>query len=510
MKKLINAAGKNPGLVISALIVFVGICVFFIVVNPIIPYDGDDWLFYSHFRSAVPSKAYWNAGRIFQDILFPFLGFISAFIVSPITGNYLFSFAITIALVLALSVTIFHVSLYRLFLAIVKNRAIAITGCFLMLVLYFVFFKTKYESTYMLHGLNFTCVICYTIPGLLNSILVCVLLRYHVKGIAVTPKNIGVLKFGFLVLFSYLAVFTILFESIILTVFCFFYVVYSCLKDKKPDLKKTVYHLCVIAAFIVYCIFEITSARAATDTVNTFALNQSTGFFARILISVQTSYILLSQINAVFMIFFVAIMGAAITVFVVKILGGLKPQFFECLIFTIIAALSLYLANVIVSAQAGALFYPQFLQVMYGVFFYLFLGMSLSVCFLLKDFRWMIVIVPLAIFIFSNELLNSNNRYTGQLSYHWVEGQLPVSKKMELTNNWIDVMRRADRNGESEVTLYVPDYPNRDDFPHPAGYWGTAFSGALFAHRITARYITVKLEYVDGILRKNSFENDWQ
>ena len=505
MEYLFKKAREHPGLIISTAVVFTGLCIFFINIHPIIPYDGDDWLYLGLFRYAIPMSRYWDAARVFQDILIPVSGMISAFIVYPFTGDYLFSFAITTAFVISVFASALYISLYQLLVSVINNRKIAVFGCLMMGIFYFGFFKTKYESFYMLHALNYNCVYCYIIPGLLNSILVCKLLCLQVKGVIITPANLGSFKFGVLLVLVYLAIFSMLFGALILAAYCTFYAVLSIIKDRKLILRKNLFHLAVIGLFVIFCLFEITSERAGYDTINTFELNASTGYFERILIAVKSSFTLFRQIDIILFVFSVLSLAAATILLVIKYKKERDSRVAELLLMSLFMTFGIYGVIVIVSAKAGAEFYPQLLQVMHGVFFSYLLSAILSIAYFFYSFEKIRILALFFLVLFTNELFNGDNRYADQMSYHWVEGQLPTSKKMKLTNEMIGIMRDADRENKTEITLYVPKYPNTDDFPHPRSYWGGAFSKTLFVHRVTSRYIKVNLEYADGILPPNSF-----
>jgi hypothetical protein len=58
---------RNAFPIIGLCVIFICIAVFFIVVHPIIPWESDDWLCLSGFRSAVPGIG-WIPGRIFNEI----------------------------------------------------------------------------------------------------------------------------------------------------------------------------------------------------------------------------------------------------------------------------------------------------------------------------------------------------------------------------------------------------------------------------------------------------------
>ncbi|AEF80309.1 hypothetical protein [Leadbettera azotonutricia] len=488
-------------IILASLFVFSALMVFFTVVHPIIPYDNDDWGLLCNFRHAFPDASTSSPSRIFQEIFMPFIGLISAFVVNIFVKDYLFSFAVTLAIVLAVISTVLFNVVYRLFCSLTNKKGLSILICLLMSLFYFGFFKTRYDSTYMLYSINYTCAFYYIIPNLLNSILVCLLMKYECQGTKISPDGLGYVKFGIIVAAAYFAIFSMLFSMAILAVYCGLNLILSIVVYKKQFAKKILFQIAIIVGFLVYCYFEITSQRAATDTIGTFELNENTGFLERVVIAFYTSLGLLEQINKAFLIFAMVIIFVALIIFSVNIKKDSSNKIIKPAAMCIILCPAIFLAYMLISAMAGAQFYPSYTQVMYGAFFYFFMAAGLCLAYILEKFPRLTILVPVVILIFTNEAANPYLRFQDQMSYHWNNIQLSTKKKMELTNHWIEQMKEADSQGITEITLQVPYYPDHeDDMPTGSNYWPLGFTNSLFLHHVTFYYINVKLDYVEGML----------
>ena len=53
------------------LAVFGILYLWFARVKPLVPYDGDDWLYLSYARKAVPLWGDWNPARVLPEVLMP-------------------------------------------------------------------------------------------------------------------------------------------------------------------------------------------------------------------------------------------------------------------------------------------------------------------------------------------------------------------------------------------------------------------------------------------------------
>ena len=186
---------KNLLAVICALFIFLTIVVFFTYVKPVVPFDADDWLYVSKTVSyPVPTILRWNPTRIFPEYLEPITGYFAAYVIYPLTGDYLFSMSLAAAIMLASFISALYIALYSLFLALNKDRTICALAGATIIALYFALFKSNDQSnTYMFYGRTYTLAFFYTAPNILNSIAVCVLARrlilYGSLSIAKFSKN---------------------------------------------------------------------------------------------------------------------------------------------------------------------------------------------------------------------------------------------------------------------------------------------------------------------------------
>ena len=83
------------------LAVFGILYLWFARVKPLVPYDGDDWLYLSYARKAVPLWGDWNPARVLPEVLMPLCGAVAAYVVMPLTGDYIGSITIVSAVVVS-------------------------------------------------------------------------------------------------------------------------------------------------------------------------------------------------------------------------------------------------------------------------------------------------------------------------------------------------------------------------------------------------------------------------
>ena len=104
MKKSIgNEMGK---VTIVNIILFLFLFVFFTRICPIILYDKDDWIYIGQMRIPFPQWNGWNPVKVLPEILMPICGYISAYFIYPIIGNYFFSITITSAIILSIFIAL--------------------------------------------------------------------------------------------------------------------------------------------------------------------------------------------------------------------------------------------------------------------------------------------------------------------------------------------------------------------------------------------------------------------
>lgn len=101
---------------ISQLVIFGLFLLFFLIINPIIPYDADDWTYLSRFRIPLPLISEWNPTKVLPETLMPFGGWSAEHIFYKIfykiLNNYVLSVTVAGGILLALFVSLFGLGAY--------------------------------------------------------------------------------------------------------------------------------------------------------------------------------------------------------------------------------------------------------------------------------------------------------------------------------------------------------------------------------------------------------------
>ena len=73
----------NKSVILYFAVVFLGLFIFFTQVHGLMPYDGDDWVNLSKMRAAIPKWHGFNPVKVLPEDLFPIVGYIAAYVVTP-------------------------------------------------------------------------------------------------------------------------------------------------------------------------------------------------------------------------------------------------------------------------------------------------------------------------------------------------------------------------------------------------------------------------------------------
>ena len=491
---MIEKIKNNSWLVFSVCAVFIILLVFFTVAHPIVPFDADDWLYLGGFGHPFPIIGAWNPSRVFPGVSIPFAGLFAAYIVNPILGDYLTSISFTVAVIVAIFTTVFYWSLYRLFLSITGDKIISISSGLIVLCLCFVFFKTQEEgSQYMLYAHNLCTYFFYTIPNLLNSILTCMFMHFAACGTNISIKGLGRTTFIFVAITLYFAIFSMLYSVIILAVYCFWQLFISI--TQKEKITKNFALIIILAGFLVYMILEFTGRRAAWTIRET---GNYSFFSLEYLRHCKEALInLLGLVRQIQGILFVTlpINFFAIALLRFNIAEDKNKPLIKTGIISLLGFVSLIPAMVMVAGRSNP-FHAGNIEYMYSIFFYYILFSMLSMIYILTKLKIAAVILPFFLVFFFLETTNTNMPYSKQPDYaiHYFGHDITTRQKIDLTNNWIEQVKIADKDHAESVTIIIPEssYPNGwpialESFP---GY----FSQSLYVHGITSRRITILLQ----------------
>ncbi|MDR2479071.1 MAG: hypothetical protein LBD48_07145 [Treponema sp.] len=480
----------NCWLLLSAAAVFVLVYLFFALAHPVVPYDNDDWNYLGLFRRALPLGTEWNPSRVFQEVITPLAGHFSAFVVYPLTHDYVASFSITTALICAAFMTALFVFLYRLFVSLCSGKIIAAFSALVVICLFFVFLKTQQDSAYMLHGYNLNTIFAYSIPNVLNSILVCFLMFCAANNINAGLNHLGIKKMSLFVIAAYCAIFSMLFSNVILAVYCFYALLFSVLKKEK--LSGKIAPAVILAGVIYYCYLEFFGTRANSElggssTASLFSME----FVLQLRQSWWNFLGMLKQIHKP------VLSASLVVIFLALILCLLnreyekKSRFLEAMVISLCSCISIAAGLVLVCGKAGPN-YSSLIQCMYGVFFFYFLLTGIALTYVVSKLRKALVVLPLLLLILVNEATNSTHWYAEQAYYDqdYFGNRIGSFQKQQLVNQWIGAIREADERGDGAVVIRVPASVN-PEWPVSVERFGELFANTLYGHKIISRHITI-------------------
>lgn len=196
-------------------VVFIIFFVFYAKIHPIVPFDNDDWDTMVAMRGFYPSMSCWNPTRLFPECLQPVVATISAFVITPMVGDYIYAMVYCNAFIVSLFILLFLYSCHRL---LTRHFGMGdLCSCALLSIFVLFHFLILRQETglsdYLWYSLDQDCYYYYTIPNLLCSSLVIYLIsRGNQLPHSVRGRSI-------LFILTYLGLCSNLFSTIILTAY---------------------------------------------------------------------------------------------------------------------------------------------------------------------------------------------------------------------------------------------------------------------------------------------------
>ena len=193
-------------------------------VIPTLPFDSDDWELLNTARSGLPSLAAFNLARVLPETLMPCAGYLAAYLIRPVVGDYLNALMLAAALLTASMVAIYVTLFYRLLTHQAGlGRFASLTATLVFFIAHFtVLLRTPDETGIpVLPGsFNYTCFFYYVIPSLLCARLVMTLMQQGGSFDAYGGLDRPGPRLSALVVALYLGVFSNLFSSYVLAAWC--------------------------------------------------------------------------------------------------------------------------------------------------------------------------------------------------------------------------------------------------------------------------------------------------
>ncbi len=468
---------KNFGENFTVIAVFAAMFLFFSQVHPITLFDGDDWNVISDARPALPKWGGWNPIKILPETFFPICGYIAAYVVKPIIGDYLSAITITAALILSFFIAIYIL----LFIEFVKkifgvNNFLAnLTGIIFLLLHFALFLRhNAQDNIYLFHTIDANCYFNYVIPNILNAALVLLIVQLDItKNIfsEVTPRS-AALFFAL-----YLGIFSNILNSNLLGIFVFIELL-SRVERKNFKLKNFFGEnksLCVILIFwLISLLFEANGGRAKN-----FAADGD--YFANVIQTATAFFNSLSHNHGLGLMIF----SIVTVIFILTRRGDSEAKIFLKVAAKFAACVPFLAIYTILVAARADMNYATRADVQFGLFFCIMVIFCATLLYWLKKFPQTAFILPILCFALFTWIFSGKRSYSPSTF-----GNVPEQICAEISQSIIDQIIAADRAGLDKITIAVPKGDDIDNWPHPL-YMGKNISRTLCNHGIISRRIEV-------------------
>lgn len=168
----------------------------------------------------------------------------------------------------------------------------------LFLILCFLIFRNRGTSRFMFSAENMNCVFNYTIPGIINAICVLILMQY--QDFSKEYKSFNAIKKGLFVTVVYFAIFSNIFHSGMLAIYCGIMAlkgIWDLIKERKKDIRNYCrqydVYLLILVLWGFAVLFEVAGGRASTV---------SSGMSLSLVISVKQLIALTGALSPIFVL----------------------------------------------------------------------------------------------------------------------------------------------------------------------------------------------------------------
>lgn len=472
------------------LLLLTAFALFFTRLYPVMVYDSDDWLYISAIREAYPIWGDWNPTRVFPEVLMPLCGNLAGQLVYPLIGDYVKAQTLVLGGTVALFVTLYLFSFYGFLSRRFRLPDWGAEGLtVLFAALHFWALRVNHENNcYLFRSINVTGYFYYTIPALLGACLIFLLESDFTDSLW---KKEGWLSKGFFLLAVYMAVFSNLYGSQVLAIYCGVRWLKAVWQWRQKALsaqgfrRETILLLGIVAAWLVGMVFELNGGRADMVTVN---------MGKGMLESLHTLLQLRHRLNPLFLAFCgLTVLGAcALTVYRKKPDGHLL----DALLWQLpCAALSaVYLVLLCGRVNPG---YVEREDVLLGLALFCLMAVVTALAWLMERLPALLAVLPLLLCILLCDTNTSGRtfRESNVSNLHWT-----VCAAVD--NAIIQQLKEAEANGAHEAVVRVPLWGPEDNWPHLDD--GARYAKALYKQGVLSRYLAVSLEFDED------FQEDFQ
>lgn len=425
--------------------VFVVFYVFFYVIHPLIPYNTDDWGIIL-WRSALPELPHYNPTRVMPGLLFPISGYIAAYVVYPMTGDYIGSFTIVNAFVVSVAITVYAYFFYRLMCVRFKRgnaEAIMLTALFLLL--HFVVYRIDKSSNLHLFYSNDVCqYYFYLIPHLAASCLVMSLMCKD----WLMDNTYSPLKRGFLLLAVYLVLSSSLFCTITFTAYVFAHLCVCWSREKSTSVREYLsQNRWPITVLLFWGLINLIEALGGRS-VQLMRENEGMADVLTVLITFAHS-----GINK----WIVLLFGATAVIEIFRCIKNKRLSKFSVVVFFSLVCSFCYV--VLLCTQTGER-YVVGSRGQFSVFFYMFIFLFAKVNDVLNRYVRVIEVLPF-LFILLFAYVNTTSSTFRDVGDYVIQHGYDLSALRKINERNFNAIIEGSQQNKDSVFLRVPHIPDR-------------------------------------------------
>ena len=465
------------------LAVFLSMLLFFEIAHPLVILDADDWTYIAQSRIALPSARFWNPARVLPETLMPYASGLGVLLFGRL--GLIRATTIMNGLVLSIGICCYIMAFYRLLRDVLKLGAgrSALLALLFLLLHFTIFRRTLDQNRYLFWAKDVTCVYYYVIPALLNCGLVMTLAR---SGLHRRFWEKGELaRKSFLVLAAYLAVFSNLFESAILAVWCGVELLLALVRPGKNKLRdrrfwrEQSFSLAVVLLWLISVWFEGRGGRAAAAAGS---------FGAALGESFRTALSFLGGIYPLALLLIGVSLAALLGCLLLRWLGKETRQICAQLLLPLLAlGLMLLLFEILLCAKVNP-DYAGRCDVMFGVCFVLLALTVLAVGLLLRRWERLALLLPLLLLVLYSA---TNTQFRTFADSNDILAPAEVCEALD--ENILEQVLEAEARGESTLTLHVFVSGADDNWPHSV-YLGDRVAASLYKYGLTSRLMEIRIQ----------------
>lgn len=444
------------------LLIFLALIVFMIKIFPLVPFDGDDWCYTGSMRLPFPQWGVWNPTRVLPEVLMPLAGYISAYIIYPLFGHYVFAITLVDAFVYAGFVMLMLISFYHLLRKRLKTSAnISLSAELLLLISMFLLFKHVGQPSYdLLWTGDLCCVFFYVIPGLLNMALLFYLESEN--NISIKFRQFAVSKQSLIIVALYFAMFSSTQFNIILAAYSFIMLCIEAVSVLRKSgmkikliLNRAWFYLLILLVWLITVLFDLHGGRASNVSTDKHqhAIQATFSQFINVF-KLQNKLVLL-----VFVLLIAVALFAAIKNLKENPLRENLPIKLLMVSFGTLLIVSAYLFVAYVKAGSQ---YASRTDATWPIWMMFLAMVSMAFVYLLQSYKLVRIFTPL--FLLMTALIAVNFNYLPVI--RWNDSNCSPQTMYAVDNYIISQVVKADRSGKAEVTVKVPFDGSSDNWPH--------------------------------------------